>query len=350
MEKKTWKDHPARAIILADLVSCKLTLNEEEMSAEAVYNDFYKGNGIIHCVVFKDFKKRLKNARIQTMNNLQKTPKKDVFKWRKSESKCLLLEDLKRGILSLEPDANNAEEVWKSYHKDLPENEGVSFESFKERLEKKAMSAEQAWTQHYKFLPAFKEVKFDQFKARLHDHRKQMKNYLIRSMKELWMLREDRKRFPPKTRKADGTLIFASTPARNLLRDDIADMKHKKMTPKSLQATRVEYKDFTLKIFTQAIGQNKRRHRFCNHLSNTREKKKKIHSIKPRVGLDDNTMEERLKVLSIERSSNVDEAEVEQVDEDEVEVSELDTFVVHNNTLKRQINSDSSPNKKQRMN
>ena len=116
------------------------------------------------------------------------------------------------------------------------------------------------------------------------------------------MLRQDLKLFPPKSKRADGTPLWDSHPAKYLLREDVAAMKHTKMKPSQLRLTRDEYKEFGLKEFRQHVYQENRRRRFCNWLNERRQKQKKIHCCKPPVGPNDNTLEERLSALELDEA------------------------------------------------
>lgn len=273
------------------------------------------------------------------MESLQKAPKKKKFKWRKSEAKCIIVEDLVRRVLSLETDATNPEEKWESYYKDLPENKGVAFERFKETLEKNAMTAEEAWEKHYKKLPAFEDVKFEQFRDRLKDHRKQVKAHLRTAMEDEKIMLEDRKLYPKAPFNGNGTPKWPMHQAKFLLQQDMDEKKHLEMKPRILRETRDEYKMFTLDVFRGHIYQQKRANRFILYLNDNREQKKKIHSCKPPVGADDDTMARRMAGLGLHDQNDTEE------------VQELITVRKGPESQKRIMIQDnsSSPNKRKKL-
>ncbi|CAJ1929269.1 unnamed protein product [Cylindrotheca closterium] len=344
---KRWDANPARAIILADLESGNLSLFEDQMSAEQAFHQYYKDNGEVQAVGLKEFKIRLKAHRGQVQRRKQNgPPKPPPFPWKKSEAKCILMEDLYRGVLSLERNAKKPLGKWKSYYKALEsdlteENEAEKFNSFKERLEKRAMTAAQAWEMHYKHLPAFEEVKFDQFKRNLASHRKQLKDGKKRSMEEEEMWREDRKRFPPVSKKADGSPLWYCHPAKLLLRQDVAEGKHNTMKPEQLQQTKNEYRDFSLTEFRRHIYQENRRRRFINYLNDKRENRKTIHCCKAPVDANDETLTDRLEALGLGETSE------EQMD---VDGDDVIYVLKGEDTRKRQVNSETNPpNKTQKL-
>lgn len=128
------------------------------------------------------------------------------------------------------------------------------------------------------------------------------------------MLQEDRKRFPPKSKKANGTLLWDCHPAKLILREDVAAKKNQQMTPRQLQASNDEYKKLELKEFRPHIYQENRRRRFLNHLNNRREEKKIIHCCKPPVDQNgENPLIARLKSLGLyeEPESSDDEMDLD---------------------------------------
>lgn len=346
VKKSTWRTHPARAIILYDLENGHVPLDAEQMSAEVAFHQHYQHNVIIQSVGFAKFQEKLFDHRLQVLDKKGASPQSPGFPWRKSEAKCIVLEDLYRGVLSLENNAKAPKKKWNDYYKaqeeDLTEdNEAEKFNLFKARLEKTAMTAEQAWEKHYKHLPAFKEVKLAQFKARLADHRSQVKSGKKRSIEIEKMWREDLKRYPPKTKRDDGKPVWNNHPAKDLLKTDVEEGKQKQTKPKDLRQSKDEYKDFLLKEFRGHIYQANRRRRFCNFLNDKREEKKIIHRCKPPVGLNDNTLAERLQAFGI-----VAEEEDGQEEMDVDGRAQIQYVTKGTDTHKRQINEEPAPSHK----
>lgn len=361
-----WKKNPARAIILSDLESGRLPLDETVMSPDYAFFNFYKDNRIVQAVGIQEFKKRLKDHRKQVLTKKNNESEK-LFGWKNSEARCIILEDLYRGILSLEDDATEPRMKWESYYKGLEKglnehNEAERYKAFEERLRKTATTAEKIWESHYKYLPAFQEVKLDQFTRNLAGHRKQVKAGKRRSMEEEEMWREDLKNYPPKSTDANGKPLWDCHPAKLLLRKDVAERKNKTMKPKQLQASRDEYKDFPLEKFRPHIYQENRRRRFCNYLNDKRVIEKNIHCCKPPVGDNDTTMADRLdeaiEDTLVDHMNGLqllggDEIDNQMVVEDEIEVLEEEeemAVITRADACKRQINEVHSSNKQPRLN
>ena len=126
------------------------------------------------------------------------------IKWRKSEARNIILDDLLSGVLPNDPDE---------------------------------LSAEMAWNLCYVHMEEFRRVPFSQFKARLKDHRKQFNNKLERSLEEEQFLVHDRGLVPRRSMNDRCKIVFNLHPAKELLRQDIANGRHKHMTPLQLQNT-----------------------------------------------------------------------------------------------------------------
>ena len=108
MPTGNWKQNPASAIILKDLEDGSVPLFRYQKSAQHAFHEHYRDNGTVQSVGFKEFKKRLSDHRGQVQRRKQNPPQKPPpFPWRKSEAKCIILEDLYRGVLSLEKNALN---------------------------------------------------------------------------------------------------------------------------------------------------------------------------------------------------------------------------------------------------
>jgi len=148
-------------------------------------------------------------------------------------------------------------------------------------LENEELTAEEAWELCYKNMAEFVNVEFSQFKERLRDHRKQVKGDLGRAQEEEELLTQDREVFPRKDVNARGEPVFDLHPAKDLLRQDVADKKHILLTPQQLWRTRKEYQDFTKPIFRQRIYQAVRREKFLNYLQHKREEGKLVRCKPP---------------------------------------------------------------------
>lgn len=240
-----WRSSEAQGILLEDLIQGTLP---EELSAEQAW-DVYKDRLEFSGVVFQQFKERLRDHRKQVKNNPGPSGSKqkrnevnpDFIKWEKSEPRAILIEDLVQGVLPLDD---------------------------------KEMTHETAWNILYKDMKEFSEVCFAQFKARLRDHRKQVKQGLLRSKHEEECMERDRRLFPRKESNGDGKPNFDLHPAKLLLRADVKNKKHKQMKPSKLRMSRPEYQAFDNDHFRQRIHQASRREKFVNWLEHKRKEKK----------------------------------------------------------------------------
>jgi hypothetical protein len=169
--------------------------------------------------------------------------------WKKSEARAVLIKDLTDGVLPLD----DAE-----------------------------VSAEEAWATCYTNLPEFSNVGFEQFKRQLKAHRKQLKEKTQAADTQEAALLHDRVLYPERTHYASGVRIFRMSPALPLLQADIQSGRHNELTPSALRASRPEYAEWELKVFTQRIYQQVRRQKFINYLEWKREQKKDV-----KVGGDD---------------------------------------------------------------
>jgi hypothetical protein len=165
----------------------------------------------------------------------------DNIIWRNSEARCILIEDLVRGILP---------------------------------LERSQMTEAEAF-EIYQGMVGFADVRFPQFRARLKDHRAQVKKSSQRSKYEEECLKHDRLIFPRKLLDENGTPVFDLHPAKLLLREDVAEGKHLLMTPLQLWKSRPdEYMLFQEPFFRNKMYQAVRRQKFVNYLQIKREEKK----------------------------------------------------------------------------
>jgi hypothetical protein len=174
--------------------------------------------------------------------------------WRYSEARLILLNDLERGILSVDEAEVTAEEAF--------------FDVYREMVE-------------------FFQVPFQQFEAKLEDYRSQMQDTLKNSADELVALMRDRRIHPRQTHNLRGEPVFDMSPARNLLKADILDKVHTRMTPSEIQSSRPEYWPFKPRKFKERIYQEIRLVKFIFYLELKRdqERKKLANKLgKPYVG------------------------------------------------------------------
>ena len=166
-------------------------------------------------------------------------PKKPGWiEWTGCKARQIVLEDLEKGILSLEENEVSTLEAWEVYNA----------------------------------LPEFEGVVFSQFKARLKDHRKLVNNRSNQSEREMQALLHDRQLFPRQTRNLQGEQVFELSVAQKLLRGDVRDKKHITMVPSELQRTRPEYTSFRPNKFKHRIYQEVRRQKFIFYFEQKRTK------------------------------------------------------------------------------
>jgi hypothetical protein len=165
--------------------------------------------------------------------------------WRDCASKHIIMDDLKCGILPVDADELSAEEAWELVYQHLAEfvKDGVVFSQFKERLA---------------------------------DHRKKIGDDTRRASRELAALTHDRLLCPRQMENHRGHPVFDLSPAKLLLRQDVADRKHLTMTPTELRQFRiVEYGPFGKFEFRHRIYQAVRREKFINWMEQKRDEKYK---------------------------------------------------------------------------
>ena len=166
-------------------------------------------------------------------------PKNPLWiKWRTSPARATIMEDLEQGGILHKRDNISAEEAW----------------------------------YFYKTLPQFKEVVWSQFEARLKAHRQQASGRLHQSIEEEQDLARDRQLHPRQSHNHRGEPVFDLSPAKALLREDIQNKVHERMTPSELQASRDEHKPFKPKKFSDRINQEVRRSKHIYYLNLKRAK------------------------------------------------------------------------------
>ena len=159
-------------------------------------------------------------------------PKDGWINWRRSKARELILNDLRTGVLSLDRNETSEEQAW-----DI-----------------------------YKHMPQFVQegIVFDQFKQRLRDHRKQMGKKAYNSQRQADALAHDRQLYSRAPHNHRGEPVFDVSNAKPLLRKDVADKKHRTMTPSQLQQSRPEYQMFDSVKFKERIYQEVRRQKFIH--------------------------------------------------------------------------------------
>ena len=169
--------------------------------------------------------------------------------WRNSAARDILLSDLMDETLPLDEDVCPAHEAW----------------------------------EHYSQMAEFQLVPYAQFEKQLKAHREQVDDKFIRAQRQWAAFKRDRSRYPVVDTYADGRRIFRHSPAYDLLRDDVYNRRHVGQNPTAFQATRPEYLEWDLGVFTQRIYQMERQWKFVNYLEKKRsdvEVKKHIRAMK----------------------------------------------------------------------
>ena len=86
-------------------------------------------------------------------------------------------------------------------------------------------------------------------------------------------MKEQMLQYPRKLKNERGELVFDLHPAKMMLRHDVRNGRHEKMTPGQLQDSRAVYEPFFKEIFRQRIYQEVRYQKYCNWLEDKRTKK-----------------------------------------------------------------------------
>src|SRR6056300_952706 len=126
----------------------------------------------------------------------------------------------------------------------------------------------------------FNEIDFEQFQLRMKDYLKKHSERQRRSRTESKWMKEQMLLYPRKLKNERGELVFDLHPAKMMLRHDVRNGRHEKMTPGQLQDSRTIYKPFLKEIFRQRIYQEVRYQKYCNWLEDKRTKKQqkfKLH-------------------------------------------------------------------------
>ena len=255
-----WRKAAARKVILDDLESGRLSLLEEEISAEEAWLTRHKELPAFvgpPRVVFGQFKEHLAGHRKQVAKKKEqeengssgtvRAPKNlDWIDWKSSEAKDVIMFDLIENILPLEEEEMSAEDAWELIHSHLPEFVGPG-------------------------------VVFSQFKERLADHRKQVTKARRQSHIECEAFLHDTDLCPLPTHHLGrrNQPIFDRHPAKRLPRQDIENNEHVGMFPSAFQLTRREHGECDAMTFKRHIHQEIRRVKCIFCLNTKREAKLK---------------------------------------------------------------------------
>ena len=154
-------------------------------------------------------------------------PKKNQeVKWRDSEAKKFLQQDLISGDIPLDSSTLAPQEVYL---------QRTAFADFGE---------------------------YDKFPARLRGLRSQITDKNNRGASDSIALAHDRRIFPKPTHNGRGEPRWEGSDAERLLKLDIDEGKHKTMQPKELHQSRGEFQNYKLKLFREHIYQEEKRCKF----------------------------------------------------------------------------------------
>ena len=235
--KPAWRTSKAKGLLRQDIIDKIVT---EEMAAATVFamrNEYQE-------FPFKNFKTNLKNLFKSIENEATKKPK--VPKWRNSEAKEMLFEDICSGAVTAEMDAESV----------------------------------------FTMRPEFQLYKLSHFKTNLKnlleavgkDHKRMVKDkkFFDHDMKRLKELRANE---PPENYDN----LWHRSPANKLLEADIKDGLHTRKKPSEIYRMegREAYRDFPPDVFRKHVDQEvKKQHRF-----KLRFEKKKLFSLGQQLGL-----------------------------------------------------------------
>lgn len=168
--------------------------------------------------------------------------KEGYINWGHSEPQAIILEDLRKGLISLDDTVQSAERIWTVMYKDSPK---------------------------------FRDVCFEQFEEKLADHRKQVSSEQSRIGRASHAFEDYRRRYPHRTHNNHGRrMMWFDTETKALLFDDVKKNKHEGMPPALFHKTRPEYQQYTLDEFRPKIYQTIRTLRWYNWLELKRKENK----------------------------------------------------------------------------
>ena len=159
-------------------------------------------------------------------------------KWRTCGAREILLEDLQRGILTLDEEELPAEDAWAVYSE----------------------------------MDEFQLVPYSQFKQQLKAHQLQVLKTVGQSAPQYAAFRRDQAIQQQHTHYADGRPIFAASPAHALLKADVRDRQQTAINIGVLHQSRPEYKEWSRSIFTRRVYQEVRYWKFVAYLEDKRQR------------------------------------------------------------------------------
>lgn len=114
----------------------------------------------------------------------------------------------------------------------------------------------------YRFHPSFAEYPYESFPKRLAKLRSEARTKTRSANSEIDALNQDRAHFPVQAESANGILRWEGSDAEALLKLDVANQLHEKMTPRELYHSREVYQLYKLKKFRGHIHQEVKRGKF----------------------------------------------------------------------------------------
>ena len=142
-------------------------------------------------------------------------------------------------------------------------------------LDWRKFSVRKAW-EKYRYHPAFHDIVcYEQFQSNLSPHRRSVKKSLERVNEEQAAFEHDRRLYSDTTHNQLGELKYHHSETQEFLRDDVQAGLHLDMVPSVLKSTRPEYKEYSLKKFTEHIYQEVRYQKYIYWLELERERKQR---------------------------------------------------------------------------
>lgn len=120
----------------------------------------------------------------------------------------------------------------------------------------------------------FSDIVFLQFEEQMKTYFKVQSVMTEKSYQEELDMLDDLSINPRQTRNSCGEFVFDLHPAKELFTRDMTQKAHKGVTPCHFQATCPEYLEFDLGIFRQWMYKEVRFQKYCNHLEDSRTKKR----------------------------------------------------------------------------
>lgn len=158
--------------------------------------------------------------------------------WRTSGAREIILDDLYRGVLTIDEEILPAEQAWEIYSK----------------------------------VDGFQLVPFAQFKRQLKAHRNQVLKMQKESLHQYESFRRDQATQQQFTTYEDGRPIFVASPAHALLREDVKELYQTKISVGQLQVSRPEFESWTRAEFKRRVYQEVRYWKFVAYMEEKRQK------------------------------------------------------------------------------